>query len=129
MCKEKIENLEKVIAQNIIDDIDSYEGTYGCDLAYEMFNSDYYIIGTYQSKQFLKNYIDELFDALEEYNDEIGAQYPHITDAEKLATLVALHKAKELLYENEIIQEKWNEALWEDDIENIKEELKEKYNL
>lgn len=114
---------------NIVDDIENYEDTYGCDLANEMFNTDYYIIGTYEAKQFLKNYIDELFETLEKYQSDYGEQYPHITDAEKLATLVALNQAEEILGSLDTVQEKWDETLEEDDIEKIKKELEEKYDL
>ena len=129
MSRNTVESLEKRIAMNIMDDIESYEGTYACDLASEMFNNDYYIIGTYEAKQFLKNYIDELFETLEKYKLDFGEQYPHITDAEKLATLVALNKAEEILSDLEIIEDKWDEPIEEEDIEKIKEELKEKYDL
>ena len=122
-------NLEQKIAKEIFENLESYEGVYGCDLAYEMFNSDYYIIGTYRAKQFLKENIDELFEALEEYEFEFGEQYPNITNAEKLATLVALNEGKKVLNNLETLEEKWNETIEEEEIEKIKNELKEIYDL
>ena len=41
---------------------DGYSGYYG-DLHNEIFNTDYYIIGTYQAKQALSEY--GIFDAIE----------------------------------------------------------------
>jgi len=43
-------NLVEVLRNEIIEQIGEYEGTYTCDLMNEMYNNDYYIIGTYQAK-------------------------------------------------------------------------------
>ena len=39
---------------------------YGCDLHNEIFNTDYYIIGTYQAKEWLADYT---FDAIADINE------------------------------------------------------------
>ena len=100
-----------------------YEDVYGCDLAYEMYNNDYYIIGTYKAKQFLKEYFDDMTECLEQYQEEFGETYPDITNPEKLATLLALSVAQDVLYESKTLDECWDCRLTEENLEAIKEEL------
>ena len=116
----KIRNL---IKDEIKDMIMDYEGVYGCDLAYEMYNNDYYIIGTYKAKQFLKEYFDDMCECLEQYQEEVGEVYKDITNPEKVASLLALFVAQDVLSESKVLDDKWNEALEESDLEQIKEEL------
>ena len=116
----KIRNL---IKDEIKDMIMDYENVYGCDLAYEMYNNDYYIIGTYKAKQFLKEYFDDMSECLEQYQEEFGEVYKDITDPEKVASLLALFVAQDVLSESKVLDDKWNEALEESDLEQIKEEL------
>ena len=116
----KIRNL---IKDEIKDNIMDYENVYGCDLAYEMYNNDYYIIGTYKAKQFLKEYFDDMCECLEQYQEEVGEVYKDITDPEKVASLLALFVAQDVLSESKVLDDKWNEALEESDLEQIKEEL------
>ena len=116
----KIRNL---IKSEIKDMIMDYEDVYGCDLAHEMYNNDYYIIGTYKAKQFLKEYFDDMCECLEQYQEEFGEIYKDITDPEKVASLLALFVAQDVLSESKILDDKWNEALEESDLEQIKEEL------
>lgn len=116
----KIRNL---IKDEIKDMIMDYEDVYGCDLAYEMYNNDYYIIGTYKAKQFLKEYFDDMTECLEQYEEEIGEAYPGITNPEKLATLLALSVAQDVLCESKTLDECWDCRLTEENLEAIKEEL------
>ena len=105
--------LKKLIAGEIIDDLKGYEGSNVSELAYEMYNQDYYIIGTYDAKRFISKYIDDCFEALEQYNDNFGEQYADITNLEKLASLMALMAAEELF--SEVVEsEEWDEELTEE---------------
>lgn len=117
---KKIRNL---IKDEIKDMIMDYEDVYGCDLAYEMYNNDYYIIGTYKAKQFLKEYFDDMTECLEQYEEEIGEAYPGITNPEKLATLLALYVAQDVLCESKTLSKCWDCRLTEENLEAIKEEL------
>ena len=116
----KIRNL---IKDEIKDMIMDYEDVYGCDLAYEMYNNDYYIIGTYEAKQFLKEYFDDMTECLEQHEEEFGEQYPDITNPEKLATLLALFVAQDVLYESKTLDKCWNDRLEESDLKRIAKEL------
>ena len=117
---KKIRNL---IKDEIKDMIMDYEDAYGCDLAHEMYNNDYYIIGTYEAKQFLKEYFDDMCECLEQYQEEVDEVYKDITNPEKVASLLALFVAQDVLSESKVLDDKWNEALEESDLEQIKEEL------
>ena len=81
-------------------DYESIQDMYLCDIANEFYNNDYYIIGIYQSKEWLKKYFDDMLEVIEYWEDETGEQYGQmITDVEKLATLVAYTVADTILYE------------------------------
>ena len=81
-------------------DYESIQDMYLCDIANEFYNNDYYIIGIYQSKEWLKKYFDDMLEVIEYWEDETGEQYGQmITDVEKLATLVAYTVADSILYE------------------------------
>ena len=116
----KIRNL---IKDEIKDMIMDYEDVYGCDLAYEMYNNDYYIIGTYKAKQFLKEYFDDMTECLEQYQEEFGETYPDITNPEKVATLLALFVAQDVLYESKTLDKCWNDRLEESNLKRIAKEL------
>ena len=119
--------LRTQIAKEIISIIGDYEGVYGCDLSNLMYNEDYYIIGTYQAKEFLKKYFDDMIETLEKYQNEFGERYQ--ADPEKLATLVALFVAEEILSESEVLNKYWDNELEAEQLKEIKEELKNKYGL
>ena len=111
-------NLKDNIKDAIIEKIQSgdYDDKYVCDLANYMYNEDYYIIGTYQAKEFLKENFDEMFEALEDYKDNTGEQYPDIMNYEKLASLTVLNIAEKLIGEgaNNCEDDIWNDYLNED---------------
>ena len=118
---KKIRNL---IKDEIKDMIMDYEDVYGCDLAHEMYNNDYYIIGTYEAKQFLKEYFDDMLECLEQDQEESGETYQDVTDTEKVATLLALFVAEDVLCESKTLDKCWNERLLEEsDLKRIAEEL------
>ena len=116
----KIRNL---IKDEIKDMIMDYKDVYGCDLAYEMYNNDYYIIGTYEAKRFLKEYFDDMTECLEQHEEEFGEQYPDITNPEKVATLLALFVAQDVLYESKTLDKCWNDRLEESDLKLIAKEI------
>jgi GDP-D-mannose dehydratase len=77
-----------------------YTGYY-CDLHNEVFNTDYYIIGTYKAKQALSEY--DVWDALEKvqtYEEEnFGQIYTDLADPEKLVNMLYYIIGEEVLYE------------------------------
>ena len=115
--------IREQIRSEIKDMISDYENVYGCDLAYEMYNNDYYIIGTYKAKQELKKYFDDMCECIEQYKEEVGTTYEDITDAEKLLTLLMLFVAQDVLSESETLNEHWNEQLNKEMLIKIAKEI------
>ena len=94
--------IKKELACEMIDYIENYgiQDMYLCDIAHELYNNDYYIIGIYQAKEWLKKYFDDMLETIEYWEDETGETYGQmIADVEKLATLVAYTVVDNLLYE------------------------------
>ena len=67
----------------------------------EVFNTDYYIIGTYQAKKALKEY--DVFEAIEKVQtyekDNFGEIYTDLSDPEKLINMLYYIIGEEVLYE------------------------------
>ena len=92
---------------------DGYSGYY-CDLHHEVFNTDYYIIGTYQAKEALKEY--DVFKALEKVQtyekNNFGEIYTDMSDPEKLVNMLYYIIGEEVLFEMmdgiEAWEENWN---------------------
>lgn len=82
--------MRKEAIQDIIECLENgYSGDY-TDLHNEVFNTDYYIVGTYRAKEALREY--DVFDAIEkvqEYeNDMFGEYYTDVSDPEKLVNML-----------------------------------------
>ena len=94
--------IKKELACEMIEYIENYgiQDMYLCDISNELYNNDYYIIGIYQAKEWLKKYFDDMLEVIEYWEDETDEPYGHIiTDVEKLATLVAYTVVDNILYE------------------------------
>ncbi len=79
---------------------DGFEGHY-CDLHNEVFNTDYYIIGTYEAKEALAEY--DVWDAIEKVQtyekDHFGEIYTDLSDPEKLVNMLFYIIGEEVLYD------------------------------
>ena len=97
---------------------------YGCDLHHEIFNMDYFIIGSYRAKEFLGN---EVFDAIEEiknYEQEnFGQVSTDLSDPEKVVNMLAYIIGEEMLNESNHLHEKWDEKLTTHDLAKIATEI------
>ena len=87
---------------------DGYTGYY-CDLHHEIFNMDYYIIGTYEAKEALKEY--DVFEAIEKVQtyekDNFGQIYTDLADPEKLVNMLYYIIGEEVLCELMVGIEAW----------------------
>jgi hypothetical protein len=109
---------------------DGYTGYY-CDLHNEVFNTGYYIIGTYKAKEALKEY--DVFDALEKvqtYEEEtFGEIYTDLSNPEKLVNMLYYIIGEEVLYEMmdgiEAWKDNWNNIATEETNAAILEALGE----
>ena len=125
------------IIEDIIEYLENTGGVYGCDLHSEVFNTDYYIIGTTQAKEALESY--GVFDALNKVQTyeiyEFGEVTTDLLDPEKFANMLYYIESEEYLYSLEgeiidIINEYWGDELEENAIKKLIELFKkELYQL
>ena len=88
LTKQYFTNTEAL--EDILDVLESGYTGYMEDLHHEVFNTGYYIIGTYQAKQALTEYgVFEAIDTVQEYEDNaFGERYTDVSDPEKLANML-----------------------------------------
>ena len=60
---------KKEIISHILDNIDGYEGSYADDLHCALFNTDYYIIGTYEAKKWCGDNTFNIIEVIREYEE------------------------------------------------------------
>lgn len=110
-----------------------YSGYY-CDLHNEVFNTNYYIIGTHEAKEALKQY--DVFDAIEkvqEYeNNQFGYVDTDVSDPEKLANMLYYIIGDEVInidmVDIEEFHNNWNNLADKETNAKIVEQLKEILN-
>ena len=125
--------------QEAINDIiealkNGYDGYY-CDLHNEVFNTDYYIIGTYEAKEALKEY--DVFDVIElvqDYEkDNFGEVYTDLSDPEKLINMLYYIIGDDVIAEVfnaiEDFTDIWNDEADEETNNIIIEKMEEMYDL
>jgi hypothetical protein len=109
---------------------DGYTGYY-CDLHNEVFNTDYYIIGTHEAKQALAEY--DVWDAIEKVQtyerERFGEIYTDLSDPEKLINMLYYIIGEEVLYEMmegvDEFHDNWNNQADEETNEKILKALGE----
>ena len=111
MHNSKEKTMRKEARAAIIEALkDGYTGYY-CDLDNEVFNTDYYIIGTYRAKEALKEY--GVFEALEKVQtyeeDNFGKVNTDLSNPEKLINMLYYIIGEEVLFEMMDGIEAWNE--------------------
>ena len=75
------------------------------DLHYHAFNIDYYIIGTYQAKQWLGNMTFDVINFIKEYEQfNFGEVYTDLSDPEKVVNMYVYIIGEEIVsdYLNEL---------------------------
>ncbi len=110
---------------------EGYDGYY-CDLHNEVFNTDYYIIGTYKAKEVLREY--DVFEAIEKIvtyeKDTFGEVYTDLSDPEKVVNMLYYIIGEEVLYEMmdgiEAWDENWNNQADEETNAEILKAIEEK---
>ena len=126
---KKENEMREQARQDIIERLqDGFSGYYA-DLHNEVFNTDYYIIGTHQAKEALKEYDTfEAIDKIQEYEkDNFGEVTTDLSDPEKLINMLYYIIGEEELYsmmENiEEFQDNWNNVADEETNNIILEQL------
>lgn len=132
MYNKKHEAMKQEAIADIMERLDGYSGYY-CDLHNEVFNTDYYIVGTFQAKEALKEY--DVFDAIELVQDyeknNFGEVYTDLSDPEKLINMVYYVIGEEVIaemYDIEAFNDNWNNVADDETNVEIIEAMKEMYN-
>ena len=130
--KKHAEMKEQAIA-DIIEALENGFDGYYCDLHNDVFNTDYYIIGTYEAKEALKEYdVFEAIELVQTYEkDQFGEIITDLCDPEKLVNMVYYIIGDEVIgemYEIEAFNDNWDNQADEETNETIIKALKEKYN-
>jgi hypothetical protein len=133
MYNKKYEEMKQEAIEDIINALDGYSGYY-CDLHNEVFNTDYYIIGTYEAKKALTEY--DVFEAIEKVQEyekfNFGEVYTDMSDPEKLVNMLYYVIGDEIICDmNEIeeFSENWNELSDDETNAIIIQKMKEKFNI
>jgi len=101
-----------------------YDG-YLCELDGEVFNADYYIIGTYKAQQALNQYdVWQAFEEIQEYeNDHFGEVLTDLSNPEQVANQLYYLKGQEAIYliqeNNELLNDEWNEEVTEETAKSL----------
>ena len=111
--------------QDIKDTLENGYSGYVCDLHSETFNTDYYIIGTHEAKQALKQY--DVFEAIEKVKnyekDNFGEIYTDISNPEKLANMLYYIVGEETIQDLSSIEKNWDNEIDEEVSKEIIEEI------
>ena len=125
--------IKEFVADVLMDKLDEYEGTssYGADLAYDLlqqYNVDgSYTYSTYEAKQWIASWFDELGEIVEEMTEEGLVPCNVFDNPEAFQVQIMLYVAGQLLGQCDTVNEFWNDKqeLTEEIIAKIKEELNE----
>ena len=126
--------LEKWIMQEMIEHLQEMEGQgcYGCDLGFKMFENENvtgsYTCNTHEAKMWIKEYLDYLWDVVEDYEFNYGELPVNpFANVEEFQLQIILYMASSLVAESDYIEEHWDEEieLTEETIEQIVAEWSE----
>ncbi len=134
MNNEKHNSMREEAVEAIIETLENGFDGYYCDLHNEVFNTDYYIIGTYKAKEALREY--DVFDAIEKVMEYENGNFSEVTtelyDPEKLVNMLFYVIGDEIICEMndiEAFSDNWNDRADEETNAIIVEALKEMYEL
>ena len=107
--KEK--EMRQEAKERIIECLENGYTGYYCELHNEVFNSDYYIVGTYEAKKALEEY--DVFEAIEKVQtyeeDSFGEIFTDLSDPEKLINMLFYVIGEEVFWEMVNDSKTWNE--------------------
>lgn len=92
--EEAIEELKGYIVGSLED----YKGTSAEDLHFNLFNTDYYIIGTYQATQWLGSDVFDVIEEIKEYEmNNFGSVNTDFSNAEAVVNMYTYILGEEIL--------------------------------
>ena len=134
LYNEKHNQMKQEAIEDIITTLENgYDGYY-CDLHNEVFNTDYYIIGTYKAREVLTEYdVFDAIDLVQTYEKEqFGEIYTDLSDAEKLINMAYYIIGDEVIgemYDIDAFNDNRNNQADDDTNAVIVKALKEMYNI
>ena len=94
------------------------------ELHNELFNRDYFIIGTYQAKQFLGDYAFDAIGDIQDYeNDNFGEVNTDLSSPEKVVNMWAYIVGEKALWNSQVFRNLDDGILTEDDVKELIEDL------
>lgn len=132
MYNKMHEEMKQEAIEAIIEELENGYSGYYCDLHNEVFNTDYYIIGTYAAKEALREYdVFEAIELVQTYEKEqFGEVYTDCSNPEKLINMVYYIIGDEVIgkmYEIEAFEENWNNRADEETNAIILEAMREMF--
>lgn len=129
--------LKQWLIEEIKEHLYDYEDceVYACDLAYTIFEGENidgsYTCNTYQAKEWIKKYWDDIGEIIEEIKFQLGSEsIPNVFDEpEKFQVVIVLEGANFILSQSEYINDNWNNkiTLTNKTIKKIIKQLKNDY--
>lgn len=115
MYNAKHEEMKAEAREDIIDALERGYSGYYCDLHHEVFNTDFYIVGTEMAKDALREY--DVFEAIELVQDYernvLGAIYTDLSNPERIINMIYYiigeEVINEMLHKSEAFSERWND--------------------
>jgi hypothetical protein len=127
----KDEFMRKEAREQIISCLKNGYTGYYCDLHHEVFNTNYYIVGTWKAKEALMEYdVWEAIEKVQTYEKEnFGEVYTDLSDPVKVVNMLFYIIGEEVLWnmldESETLNENWDYRADEETNAKILEELGE----
>jgi Golgi nucleoside diphosphatase len=131
MSTMKKESMREEAKRDIIEALqDGYAGYY-CDLHNEIFNTSYYIIGTYEAKKAIEEYgVFEAIKRIQEYEkDNFGEITTDLSDPEKLINMlyyiIGMEVLSEIMEDINVFHDNWNSKATDETNKEILEAIGE----
>jgi len=118
----------------IIEALENGYSGYYCDLHNEVFNTDYYVVGTYLAKEILKEYdVFEAIELVQTYErEQFGEIYTDLSNPEKLINMVYYIIGDEIIgemYEIEAFNNNWDNVADDETNAIILEAMNEMFDI
>lgn len=128
--KNYTRNFNADLIEHSINKLKDLKGSsiYVSDLHNEIFNTDYFIIGYYESEKWLNDYIGVFFaiNIIKEYEEKnFGTIMTDLTSSEKVANMYAYIQGEELLNDTQTMHENWDKKIDDNIIDMMIFELNE----
>ena len=96
----------------------------GAELHNELFNTDYFLIGTERAKKWLGDETLAAVGKIHQYEtNNFGEVNTDLSDPEKVVNMLVYILGEELLGESETLQAKWDDKLTQEDLTRITQEI------